>query len=65
LSAVWDLSGLFFVWLEMNWIYAVRVNDTQEKQIEVVSVHETAINKHESHENSHDSSDNKHVLFLS
>jgi hypothetical protein len=45
--------------------YVVRVNDRQEKQIDVVSVHERAINKQESHVNSEDSTDNEHVSLFS
>jgi hypothetical protein len=49
----------------MNWIYAVRASDTQGKQTELLSVHETAINKQESHVNSQDASDNKHLPVFS
>jgi hypothetical protein len=31
----------------MKWLYVVRVNDRQEKQTEVVSVHERAISNQE------------------
>jgi hypothetical protein len=49
----------------MNWLYVPGVNDRQGKQTEVVSVHETAINKQESHANSEDSTDNEHVSLFS
>jgi hypothetical protein len=43
-SAVcWNLCDFLLAQLQMDWFYVVTVNDRQEKQIEVVSVHERAI----------------------
>jgi len=43
LAVCWNLCGLWLAWLEMKWLYVVRVKDRQEKHIEVISVHERAI----------------------
>ena len=53
------------LWYPVGVAYVVRVNGRQEKQTEVVSVHERAINKQESHVNSEDSTDNELVSLFS